>query len=144
MPAGQWTKSQAPQCALLALDHEERLAREHEEVLLVVLAVVHRHRFAGAEHREVDPELREVQRIVDAEAFELAQEAAAAAVVPRRVTRIEHEPTVSRGNDPVLDRYELRLTNHRPILPSRIGTGLKVRWLESNLRDIPDRGRVPD
>jgi hypothetical protein len=50
--------------------------------------MVHRHRFAGPEHRAVDPELREVQRIVDAEAFELAQEATSAAVMPRRLARI--------------------------------------------------------
>ena len=47
----------APQRPLLALDDEHGLAREHEEVLLILLPVVAGHRLAGLEHAEVDAEL---------------------------------------------------------------------------------------
>ena len=47
--------------ALLALDEEERLAREDEEVLLVGLPVVHAERLARAEPEQVDAELAEVR-----------------------------------------------------------------------------------
>ena len=63
--------------ALLALDDRKRLAGEHEEVLLVVLAVVHRHRLARAENGQVDPELLEVGCALEARALELAEDAAA-------------------------------------------------------------------
>jgi hypothetical protein len=49
-----------PQRPLLPLDDQERLAGEHEEVLLVDLPVVHPHQLAGAEHEQVDPNLGEV------------------------------------------------------------------------------------
>jgi hypothetical protein len=44
----------------LALDDEQRLAGEHEEVVLIGLPVIHRHRLAWREDVEADPELREV------------------------------------------------------------------------------------
>ena len=50
-----------PQRPLLALDDQQRLAREHEEVLLVGLPVVHPHRLARARARRGDAELREVR-----------------------------------------------------------------------------------
>src|SRR6185312_2452290 len=52
-----------PEWPLLALDQKERLACDHEEVLLVGLPVVHRHRLARREDGDVDPELREVGRV---------------------------------------------------------------------------------
>src|SRR3712207_8783479 len=48
------------QRALLALDDQERLAGEHEEVLLLGLPVVHAQRLARPEHEQVDADLREV------------------------------------------------------------------------------------
>ena len=60
-PGGAVHEVPLPQRALLALDDEQRLAREHEEVLLIGLPVVHRHRLARPEHDEVDPDLREVR-----------------------------------------------------------------------------------
>src|SRR5439155_7674523 len=45
---------------LLALDDQQRLAREDEEVLLVGLPVVHRQRLAGREPGQLDPDLREL------------------------------------------------------------------------------------
>ena len=51
----------ARQRALGAVDDQQALACEHEEVLLRVLTVVHRHRLAGREDVEVDAELREAR-----------------------------------------------------------------------------------
>ncbi len=45
--------------ALLFLDDQQALAREHEKAFLRVLGVVHAHRLAGLEHADVDPELGE-------------------------------------------------------------------------------------
>src|SRR5262245_23913751 len=81
-----------PKRALLALDDEQRLAGEHEEVLLVVLPVVHRHRLPRSQPGEVDPELVKVQRVLQPEALELAEHAAAVADPPRRIPCIEAEP----------------------------------------------------
>jgi hypothetical protein len=49
------------QRALLALDDQQRLPGEHEEVLLIGLPVVHRHRLTRSEGDEVDPQLRELR-----------------------------------------------------------------------------------
>ena len=62
---------------LLALDDGECLASEHEEVLLVVLPVVHRHRLAGLENSQVDADLLEIRCALEARALELAEHAAA-------------------------------------------------------------------
>ena len=47
---------------LLALDEQQALAREHEEVLLVVLAVVHAARLPGLQHGQRVADLREPTR----------------------------------------------------------------------------------
>ena len=57
-----------------------RLAREHEEVLLVGLPVVHPHRLAALEHVEVDPDLRELVVVA-----ERADAAASLSVAPPSV-----------------------------------------------------------
>ncbi len=57
VPGGQWTKSHARSGRSLALDDEHGLAREHEEVLLILLPVIAGHRLARLEHAEVDAEL---------------------------------------------------------------------------------------
>src|SRR3954447_11330284 len=44
---------------LLALDDQQALAAEDEKTLLVRLLVVHRHRLAGLQRRQVDAEFRE-------------------------------------------------------------------------------------
>jgi hypothetical protein len=56
---GQWTSPTLAEGSLTALDEQERLAGEHEEVLDVGLPVVHPDRLAGREADEVDPELGE-------------------------------------------------------------------------------------
>jgi hypothetical protein len=59
--------SQGP---LLALDDQQRFAGKQQEVLLVVLPVVDRHRLARPENLDVDAELREVRAAL--ETLELA------------------------------------------------------------------------
>ena len=49
-----------PQLALLLLDDQQARAREHEEVLLARLGVVHAGRLAGLEHRQREAELLEI------------------------------------------------------------------------------------
>ena len=50
-----------PQRPLLALDEEQRLARENEEVLLVGFPVVHPDRLARPEDEQGDPDLWELR-----------------------------------------------------------------------------------
>jgi hypothetical protein len=97
------------QLPLLALDDEQCLAGEYEEVLLVGFPVVHRHRLAGLESREVDPELVEVQRAVEAGALELAEGAAPVALPPLRLAGAEDEPALAPRDAPVLGLDELGL-----------------------------------
>ncbi len=118
-----WTKSHRRERPLLALDEQERLAGEDEEVLLVGLPVVHRHRLAGPEHEEVDPELRELVRV----ALEVAERPARAAVAPLRLTRVDDEPALAlRDETAVLVRCERRLRDgHVRTLPD-VETSLPV------------------
>src|SRR5690348_16123978 len=46
---------------LLSLHDQQRLSGDDEEVLLIGLPVVHRHRLTGCERDDVDPELRELR-----------------------------------------------------------------------------------
>jgi hypothetical protein len=48
-----------PERLLLPLDDQDRLACDDEEVLLAGLPVVHRHRLARPENRDVDARLGE-------------------------------------------------------------------------------------
>lgn len=96
-----------PQRALLALDDQERLAGEDQEILLVGLPVIHRHRLSRLEHEEVDAELRKLRV-----ALEPAHGSAWAAVEPPRVARVQHEPAFALRHEPVLRLLERRLRNH--------------------------------
>jgi hypothetical protein len=84
------------QRTLLALDGEQRFAGKHEAVLLIVLTVVHRHRLAGTEECEVDPELQEIRRALEACALELT-DAATRALPPLRFARVKDEPALPLG-----------------------------------------------
>ena len=64
VPGGQCTKSHARRWPLLALDDRQALAGQHEEVLLVVLAVVHPAGLAGLEHGERVADLAERHGVV--------------------------------------------------------------------------------
>src|SRR4051812_11683352 len=89
-----------PQRTLFSFDDQQRLAGQHEEILLIVLAVVHRHWLGGPENSQVDPELREVGLAV--EPLEFAGVAAALAVDPRRLASVEDEPALALRDEPVL------------------------------------------
>ena len=109
--------------ALLTLDDGQCLAGEHEEVLLVVLPVVHRHRLAGCENGEVDPELHEIGRALEACALELAEHAAPLAFPPLRLARVDDEPALPFRDEPVGGRHELRLGDHDVRVPYAPWTG---------------------
>src|SRR4029450_1128470 len=90
---------------LLALDDRERLAGQDEEVLLVGLPVIHRHRLAWPEHLDIDPELVEVGRLV--EAFEPRERAASPALEPERLARVDDEPALVRRQEAPLGLRQL-------------------------------------
>jgi hypothetical protein len=85
------------------------LARDDEKVLLLVLPVVHRHRLAGLEHAHVDPELFEAHAV----ALEEGELPSRPLDVPARLLRVEHEPALAGGNEPVLPVLERRFGSHR-------------------------------
>src|SRR4051794_1213353 len=93
---------------LLALRDQERLAGDHEEVLLVCLPVVHGHRIAGIEHEDVDADLREVRVGVEAH-----HPAARPAVVPDDITRVDDEPALALGGESALGLLQPGLGHHR-------------------------------
>jgi hypothetical protein len=92
---------------LLPFDDQQALAGEDEEVLLVGLPVVHRKGLAWPEARELDPELRELGL-----ALEDGAVAAALALAPDGLPRVEDEPAVSVRPQPGLGLFERRLGNH--------------------------------
>jgi hypothetical protein len=108
-----WTVDEVPlaERPFLSFHDEQGLARDHEEVLLIGLPVIHRHRLTGPQHREVDPELRKV-RLVFLETLELAVETTTSALVPRRLPRVEYEPTVPCRHKAVFGRFQRRLRKH--------------------------------
>ena len=81
---GQCTKSHACERPLLALDKQQALTGEHEEVLLVRLAVVHAVGPARLEHRDREAEL---SGNADVGALEDARGAEGLVGHPRRVAR---------------------------------------------------------
>ena len=89
-----------PQRALLTFDDQERIAGD-DEVLLVGLPVIHRHRLSRLENLDVDPDLGEVLL-----AFEIAEGAAAGDVVPARRSGIQDVPAVSARDESVLGLLE--------------------------------------
>jgi hypothetical protein len=91
----------------LAFDDEQCVAVHDQEVLLIGLPVVHRHRLVRREPRDVDADLRPVLP-----ALEVAEPSASGDVPPARVARIQHEPPLSGRDDPVLGLLERRLGNH--------------------------------
>ena len=100
------------QRVLFTFDDRQRLSGEQEEILLIGLAVIHRHRLARAKHREVDPELQEIGCALEPGTFELAEDAATLALPPLRLARVDDEPALPLRDKSVLGRDELRLGNH--------------------------------
>ena len=98
----------AAQRPLLPFDHQDRLAREDHEVLLVLLPVVHRHHLARVERDEVHADLAELRL-----AFEVGVRAASLARPPGRLVCVDDEPALALGDETVLRLLEPRLRNHR-------------------------------
>jgi GNAT superfamily N-acetyltransferase len=99
------------QLPLLAFDDQNRFARNDEEVLLVGLPVVHRHRFARLEHERIDPELFELAPALEV-VGDNADGAAAVGVTPLGVAHVEDEPSLDLRDEPVLGLLRFRLGNH--------------------------------
>jgi hypothetical protein len=95
------------------LDDEKRLAREHEEVLLLRLPVIRPGRLAGAYDPDRHPEHREGRLGL---VFVIAGERQAAAlsrlVEPARVVRVHDERADARRDEARLRLLELCLGNH--------------------------------
>src|SRR3954454_7424889 len=75
------------QGALIALDDQQPFARDDEEVLLVRLPVIHRHRLARPEREHVDAELLELVVV-----SEYAHAASTLGRTPARSAGVDDEP----------------------------------------------------
>jgi hypothetical protein len=82
---------------LLVLDDQDAAAREHEEVLLAVLAVVVAETLARLENADVEPEL--AKRPL---ALEVAVHAERARVPPPSLAGIDDEPAIDIRDQPEL------------------------------------------
>jgi hypothetical protein len=106
-----WAVDEIP-CAeppLLAFDQQQALAREHEEVLLCILSVVHPVRLARTENAEADPYLGEAKLL----GFESPVEPELA-LEPARVPGVQDEPPLAHRTEAVLYPVERGLGNHGP------------------------------
>jgi lipoyl synthase len=110
--------SQGP---LLPLGDQQGLAVEHEEVLLIRLPVVHRHRVARPEHEEVGAELLPILS-----GLEVAEGAALAPVVPRGITRVEDVPALACSDATVCGVFERGFGNHPVHRLTDVKTSLPV------------------
>jgi hypothetical protein len=109
-PARTVNEVPGAQTPLLAFDQEQALARENEEVLLGLLAVVQRIGFTGAEDPDPEAQLREA-RVRPLERRVAAAELVA--VEPLGIASVHDEPSVTRGNEPAVLRLERGLGHHR-------------------------------
>ena len=104
-------RSPLPQWPLLALDDQQRLTGEDEEVLLIGLPVVHRHLFTRLEHGETDSNLREA-----CFAFEAQTLSSPLLVAPAAFTGVQDEPALRSGSKSSCGLLERCLRNHRRII----------------------------
>jgi hypothetical protein len=114
VPRSQWP--------LLALDDQQCLAREDEEVLLIGLPVVHPHLFTRREHIETDSNLWE-RRF----AFEAQTLSSPLLVTPGALTGVQDEPALRGGHEPSLGLFERCLGRSQAETVSGrrpIGTGI--------------------
>jgi hypothetical protein len=99
------------QAPLLSLDQDEALARDDEEVLLDALPVVEPVRLPRPQNVDVHPVLRELEL-----ALVGSRRAEVVALPPRRVRGVDHEPSVERRNEAVLEAVpgllEARFVGH--------------------------------
>ena len=106
-PDGAVDEVPLPQRPFLSLRDQQRLALHDEEVLLVGLPVIHRHRITRAEDEQIDADLRPILP-----RLEVAEDTAFPSVVPRRVAGVEHEPALSAGDAAMLRLFEGSFGNH--------------------------------
>jgi hypothetical protein len=100
----------AVQRPLLAFDDGERLSAEHEEVLLIGLPVVHRHRLARFEHGETDAELQEHW----SSTFEARPLPLPHALPPGGLAGVQDEPAVPGGEEARPPSVRTELQGPRP------------------------------
>jgi hypothetical protein len=108
-PRGTVDEVPGGQPAFFAFDQEQALTGEHEEVLLGILAVVERARFAGTQDAYADADLVEACVL----GFEHGVEAATVSLEPRQLARVDDKPTLPRRTHARLYPLERRLGNHR-------------------------------
>src|ERR1051325_9575433 len=99
VPGGQCVKAHARSRRSCPSTEQQAFAGEHEEVFLLVLAVVHAHRLTGLEDVQVDPEL--VEPLL---ALEVAEAAQVPRIPPAALARVDDEPALAVGRE-----AELRL-----------------------------------
>jgi hypothetical protein len=82
-----------PQRVLFPFDDQEAFARENQEILLVGLPVILRHRLPRIKHAEVDSDLLEPDLT-----FKLAHRRTARRMMPTSLARVENKPPLTHGN----------------------------------------------
>jgi len=97
-----------PQGALNALDDQQARVGEHQEVLLVSLPVIHRHRLSRGAHTDVRADLGE-RRV----ALELTHSRTIRHVKPASVAGVEYKPALARGHHARRAALELCFASHR-------------------------------
>jgi hypothetical protein len=95
--------------SLLALDQQQALARQDEEVLLVRLPVVEGARFPRLQHAEREPNLPERRRPF---AFERAGGAERLVRHPRGIPHIDDEPALGHGREAGIELFKTRFLDH--------------------------------
>ena len=85
--------------SLLALDEQPALAFENEERLLIRLGVIDA-ALARLENRDVDPDLRELDRRIAVLALEPARPAPRLRSEPLGIAHVDDEPALGDGGEP--------------------------------------------
>jgi hypothetical protein len=117
-----------PQRPFLALDDQECLTGEDEEILLIDLPVVHPNRLAGVKNEQVDPDLLEVRRDLEVRPTREGQNLPPPrAVNPARLTRVQDEPSLPDWREPGLGLLERGFGNHCRIIEEGLRPG-SVVW----------------
>src|SRR6185295_1729071 len=95
------------------LDEEDALSRQHEEVLLGVLTVIHAARVPGLEQADVHPDFGKA-RI----ALEPREPAEDRVLEPLRLARVDDEPALAGGPEAARLLLQLRFRHHLRSSPS--------------------------
>ena len=112
-----------PQRPFLTLEDCERFAGEHQEVLLIGLPVVHRHRLTRAEDGKADSDLREVALTREARLEPVPP------VPPAHLTHVQDEPSRAGREKSAVGRLERSLGNHHRIIRGARRHSASQPWL---------------